>query len=164
MELAAAGATEVSMWDLNCGMEEEQRKRTQAALEARREELNASAGTRVKAEAAEELKKRNQAALAALRKKREESLPEGWKMVRSQPFLCLDATSESSWFSRLRGARIACHLTWCRALAACVPQRGRVLGAGGVQQQERPGGVRKHSHRGAASVVSFRARAPAGCR
>lgn len=84
MQLAATGATEREVWDINYGQTEAEREEVQSILEKRKDNLQAAAGSRAKADDVEKLKAKNKAALAALRAKRADALPEGWKTVQSR--------------------------------------------------------------------------------
>jgi hypothetical protein len=83
MDLAATGATEISMYELNALAPESVREDRLRALKDRRSRLQDAVKGRRK-ESTEDIKSKNRRALEELRKNRAKRLPDGWKMVESR--------------------------------------------------------------------------------
>eukprot|EP00043_Microstomoeca_roanoka_P018819 m.205220 g.205220 ORF g.205220 m.205220 type:complete len:272 (-) comp16894_c0_seq1:165-980(-) len=84
MQLAADGATELSMHDINIGAPEALRKLRDVQLQERKDRLHENVVKRQQVGSTDDLKERNRQALEKLRKQRAERLPEGWRMVESR--------------------------------------------------------------------------------
>ncbi|EGD76215.1 hypothetical protein PTSG_00918 [Salpingoeca rosetta] len=84
LQLAADGATEISMHDINTGAPDALRRLRETQLKDRKDRVQAAAKERKTAEATDALKEKNRKALEKLRQKRAERLPEGWRMVESR--------------------------------------------------------------------------------
>lgn len=84
MQLAAEGATELSMHDLNCGASEEVQEQKKEQQTKRHERVLKEIGGRKSAASLEELKEKNRKALEARKKAKDALLPAGWKRVESR--------------------------------------------------------------------------------